>query len=648
MRRFWFLLLLVCATSALNAQTFNLQSGREPIASLDGLWRFHTGDNPAWASPAFDDSNWPLIRSDESWAKQGYPGYSGYAWYRFTVLVPDGSKAWSLLLGHARTGYQVFLDGRFLNGYGSMASPPGGIYLMNHVVPIPTSVSGPRILHISIRVWHNPEWVADGGFYTNSYIGGSHLIDQRAADGRQIRMNSFVNDYAYAVVGILVGLTVLVLFFIRSSEREYLWFALLLLTSAAGVALPMAYFSSLLTSSSTKLLAHLLQSGALFSALMFFSIVLRADRSKAWWVSALLLAVNPFTSTTGYFDFTTAGVGIGAALNLLCCLPASLWILIVLIQRAIRKDKDALLLLVPTLLWQGFQLIDAILNLSWRFGMRLGNFYWSPVSLSPYRLMPAPAIDTLFVLALLIFLIRRFSLARREEERLSGEFEAARGIQSLLIPEASPVTPGFSVETVYLPASEVGGDFFQVLPADDGSLLVVVGDVSGKGLKAAMTVSAIVGALRGCTLRKPSEVLAYLNRVLHGQITGFATCTAASIHPDGTLTLANAGNLAPYRNGEELPIDSGLPLGIIAESDYSETTYHLEPGDRLTFVSDGVVEATNAQRELFGFDRTQAISSQSANAIAQAAKQFGQQDDISVLSITRALAVKPAAVPALA
>jgi serine phosphatase RsbU (regulator of sigma subunit) len=200
---------------------------------------------------------------------------------------------------------------------------------------------------------------------------------------------------------------------------------------------------------------------------------------------------------------------------------------------------------------------------------------------------------------------------------------------------------------VYLPAQQVGGDFFQVLPGDDGSLLdgsllIVVGDVSGKGLKAAMTVSTIVGALRGCTVRKPAAVLSYLNRVLYGQISGFATCTAALISGDGAVTLANAGNLAPYCNGKELDVLSGLPLGIDAEGSYVETSYQIEPGDRLTFVSDGVVEAANEKRELFGFARTLAISQQPAHAIAEAAKEFGQQDDISVLSVTRSPALKMA------
>ncbi|MGA8041796.1 MAG: PP2C family protein-serine/threonine phosphatase, partial [Terracidiphilus sp.] len=172
-------------------------------------------------------------------------------------------------------------------------------------------------------------------------------------------------------------------------------------------------------------------------------------------------------------------------------------------------------------------------------------------------------------------------------------------------------------------------------PGNDGSLLIVVGDVSGKGLKAAMTVSAIVGALRGCALRAPAEVLAYLNRILHGQISGFATCAAVSIAADGAMTIANAGHLSPYRNSQEMTIHSGLPLGIVADGRYEEVHAALAPGERLTFVSDGVAEARNKTGELFGFDRTAAISLEPAIAIANAAQRFGQEDDITVLTVAR-------------
>ena len=122
---------------------------------------------------------------------------------------------------------------------------------------------------------------------------------------------------------------------------------------------------------------------------------------------------------------------------------------------------------------------------------------------------------------------------------------------------------------------------------------------------------------------------------------GFVTCLCARIGADGNLIFANAGHLAPYRNGEEIQLESGLPLGIAPDATYCEITIRLAPNEQLTFLSDGVVEARNAQGELFGFERTATISIQSADAIAQAAKQFGQDDDITVLTLTRLPAAKP-------
>jgi serine phosphatase RsbU (regulator of sigma subunit) len=201
------------------------------------------------------------------------------------------------------------------------------------------------------------------------------------------------------------------------------------------------------------------------------------------------------------------------------------------------------------------------------------------------------------------------------------------------------------LESAYLPVNGVGGDFFQVLPLKDDSLLIVVGDVSGKGLQAAMNSSTLVGALRNELAHDPATVLQHLNHVLIGAVpsTGavpeldcapcFATCLCARIYPSGEMTVANAGHLSPYRDGRELALQPGLPLGVIADSSYDQTTFQLDRGDRLVFISDGVVEATNAHGELFGFERTQQVSHESARYIAQTAQHFGQTDDITVLSL---------------
>jgi serine phosphatase RsbU (regulator of sigma subunit) len=169
--------------------------------------------------------------------------------------------------------------------------------------------------------------------------------------------------------------------------------------------------------------------------------------------------------------------------------------------------------------------------------------------------------------------------------------------------------------------------------------------VSGKGLQAAMNSSTLVGALRNELSHDPGTVLDHLNHVLLGAVSSpgavpeldaapcFATCLCARIYPDGTLTVANAGHLSPYRDGRELELPPGLPLGVIADSHYEQATFLLNRGDRLVFLSDGVVEATNAEGELFGFERTQQVSNEPARYIAQTAQRFGQTDDITVVSL---------------
>jgi serine phosphatase RsbU (regulator of sigma subunit) len=166
---------------------------------------------------------------------------------------------------------------------------------------------------------------------------------------------------------------------------------------------------------------------------------------------------------------------------------------------------------------------------------------------------------------------------------------------------------------------------------------VVIGDVSGKGMPAAMTVSLLVGMLRTLAYytQRPGEILAAMNRrMLTRSNGGFTTCLAVRVDANGLITAANAGHLAPYRNGEEIELENGFPLGIAAGVVYAETKLHLEPNDTLTFISDGVVEARNASGELLGFERTQALSMESAEKVAQAAEEFGQEDDITVLRLT--------------
>jgi serine phosphatase RsbU (regulator of sigma subunit) len=126
------------------------------------------------------------------------------------------------------------------------------------------------------------------------------------------------------------------------------------------------------------------------------------------------------------------------------------------------------------------------------------------------------------------------------------------------------------------------------------------------------------------------------------------TALAAHIARDGRLTIANAGHLSPYIDGREVDLPGALPLGIPTGGQYQATSFELRPGGRLTFYTDGIVEAQNQKGELFGFDRAKAISTEAAAAIVEAAVHFGQSDDITVLTIERLAADVTSAPPASA
>jgi serine phosphatase RsbU (regulator of sigma subunit) len=242
------------------------------------------------------------------------------------------------------------------------------------------------------------------------------------------------------------------------------------------------------------------------------------------------------------------------------------------------------------------------------------------------------------LLAVLAILPLRFARSRRDEERLAGEMESARTVQQVLVPAEVPEIPGFRIESIYKPAGQVGGDFFQIIPLASGSTVIVIGDVSGKGMPAAMTVALLVGTLRTLVhyTESPAEILSAMNqRMLARSRGGFTTCLVLRADTNGEMVVANAGHIAPFVNGEELAIENGLPLGLSGSTSYPEAKFAFNCGDQLTLMTDGVVEARRRDGELFGFERAAALSTARADHIAQVAQSFGQEDDITVLTLAR-------------
>jgi serine phosphatase RsbU (regulator of sigma subunit) len=315
---------------------------------------------------------------------------------------------------------------------------------------------------------------------------------------------------------------------------------------------------------------------------------------------------------------------------------------------ALAEMKEAGIKLVVPLVSQG-ELIG-LLNL----GPRLSQQEYSADDrklLSDLATQTAPAVRV-------AQLVRQQQQEAQERERIEQELRVARLIQQTLLPKTLPELPGYDVAAYYQPAREVGGDFYDFLDLEDGRMGFVVGDVTDKGVPAALVMATTRTMLRAAAQRldTPGEVLKRVNDVLVQEIPPnmFVTCLYAILDREsGQLVYANAGHDLPYRRragrseGAEELRATGMPLGLLPGMGYEEKEIVLEKGESVLFYSDGLVEAHDPRREMFGFPRLQGLvgthrsggSSLIGFLLAELARFTGedweQEDDITLVTLER-------------
>ncbi len=242
-----------------------------------------------------------------------------------------------------------------------------------------------------------------------------------------------------------------------------------------------------------------------------------------------------------------------------------------------------------------------------------------------------------------------------ERERIEQELHVARLIQQTLLPKELPQLPGWQVSSYYQPARAVGGDFYDFLYFEDGRLGLVIGDVTDKGVPAALVMATTRSILRSTAHASisPGKVLQQTNDLLHQDIPPnmFVTCLYAILDPaSGRLEYANAGHDLPYRrhNGEVSELRAiGMPLGLMPGMIYEEKEITLTPGESILFYSDGLVEAHNTRRQMFGFphlmklleedlDGTPVIDFLLAELATFTGNDWEQEDDVTLVTLQRA------------
>jgi hypothetical protein len=660
---------------------FNATGLGSPL-QLQSNWLVGITSDPSASSPSFDDSHW-AIRNAQTFINdvpdvedQGSspPPQSGsdssahpatradsqtYAWFRLHIkLAPNHGPVALLIelpvssntsfgLGSTGPSPDIYANGQHIQPEGPHGDAPQHYQLISRIynLNVPANATS---LTLAVRfLYLSTGYGAYTTFFSNRtfYLGNPGDLQRELNLWSNRSLFERLPRLIYCVLLALLAIFLFALYLTQRDRTEYLWLALHELAQAPLGFIELAGSSARLD---TLWYAALVLELILISAYLFFEfLVVFLSLPRPWYTrwlrytAPLLLAVGPTLLLVGHSTAVALLLAGVLLFSVVWVLGWFIFVFITLFAAAVRRNLEAGLWLIPLIL-SVIGIIEPIVTSV--ISDESGTIYRSPLTIDagPIPIHMSSLGDFAGILVILLIIYLRFMHVYRDQEHAASELAAARSVQELLIPREKAATPGFEVDAVYSPANEVGGDFFHLQSAGPDGMLVVIGDVAGKGLKAAMNVSLVMGALRSSDERSPARILESLNSVLAGT-ESFTTCQAVWLGSDGEMVIANAGHLSPYLNSQEINLPGALPLGVLPQVTYEEERFYLHPGDRILLLSDGVVEARQPSGELFGFDRVRYLSNQSAFYLADAAKAFGQEDDITVLTVRRQVPVVLAA-----
>jgi hypothetical protein len=651
------------------------------VYPLNGPWKFQKGDSPIdpaknapfWAEPEFDDSKWETVDLTPTpgivnqitgepgwkpgWTMLGHPGHVGWAWYRIQLRVTarPGERLALIPPRMIDDAYQVFADGKLFGSWGEFKNdgkapvaywPSEETYILPPGQNTDDHSSQVSTLTLAFRVWMGPEGLGgeSGGMHSAPKLGDADAMLDLHRLHRSRDNLAILASPLQAAVQLLLAIVAASLLLFDRTDRVYIWLAALLFFCVVSTVafLSCVYYSQLL--------------GA-YTFGVFWSIIYLPFHLGGWtmvwwhWFRFRRPSWVPWAALSLTVLYMLAEIPLNPSLlnsisspdrTILLAAPIArlmfLALLVFIIGKAIRERG-----------MEGWLVLPAVLLITpMHFQMELLKLHL-PAFWTFFGIIVGPDNISSFLLCAVValLLLRRLLLTVRREKQMALDIKQAQEVQQVILPERRTILPGMIVDCEFHPAREVGGDFFQVIPNPaDGSLLIVAGDVTGKGLQAGMLVALLVGAIRTLAPSDPDplSILAALNQRLYGRRQAHATCLALRIASNGEATLANAGHLPPYINGEPVEVEGTLPLGIVEHPEFSVANFFLAENDRLALVSDGVIEATNTQNQLFGFERLHELLKQGATAadIAAAAEKFGQQDDISVIAVSCVARPEPA------
>lgn len=582
---------------------------------LEYAWRFHPGDDPRWADPAFDDSEWELV--EPLLPPRGRPrgGWPGTGWFRRHLRVEPALRGKPLTIRIATPGSTtVFVDGVPVMNVAASGLRAGGKLkggAWREVIFPP----GEHVLAVrhTLSLAERQAWSQDLGFLLTIEPRDAEALRLAAEQLPNLRRVAFQS--VFTTVPALLALFHLALFLSYRKARENFYYALSMAAWASTV-----YFNHAVDIGETLAVRIIIAS---VLATIFFSLLtLYAVRTRALprtWIAFAALAaaligvifVHPDPQSFIWIWYLYFGLMVAEIVRM------------ELSSRTVKRE-GVKVLLVGFLVVLGIILLQVLIELE----------------LVP----PLATVLPLYMLAMLtfavtmsIFLARGFArtsldlerqeLQRRlleaENARQTAEIEAARSLQLSMLPAALPAVEGLETAAAMIPASEVGGDYYDFRVAPDGSLVVAFGDATGHGVAAGIMVTAVKALFS--TLgggESLSAVLAECSRVLREmRLKPLHMClTLARVTP-GSVTVCSAA-MPPVLihragSGEIEELGSGGPPVGSRLTGWSERSVPLAPGDTLLFASDGFAEQLDAADEPLGDERLAEVFRAAAGAPAR-------------------------------
>lgn len=591
---------------------------------LSGNWKIMRGNNPAWSRPDFDDSSWPEIKlpskhlmpSDTagiftSEINNTTDPKKGFVWYRKTIeidFLPGEDCA--LQIVEIMNADRIYVNGARIGSSGKFPPDFRSAWSKFRCYPIPNLLLKKGKNTIAIQVYFNAEaWI----------LGPMKLTDGQSGRKSQLIMDILLNHTMQGFTFLLFPISVFffLLFIRRKNELSYLFFSFCTLMLSILISLQYIeiLFPDLPVSSNN--IFKITQTGMLWFppllALFFRTYVFEKihwKRITAYCIPSLVLWLLMITASERHHILTWRNY-------FLLLIPFfSLDIFYVSFSQLLKKNRRGFLIFIGML---------PIILLSFHDVMAFGlHVIDSGVALFVYGI-------PILLLIIALHLVNRFVTSLNDSEKLNlslqeslvekerllsleQELTVARGLQLSSVPENLPSLSAFNTAVKFEPMEKIGGDFYNFAEIDDNRLGILLSDVSGHGIPAALIAAMVQVSFKVLQhlSKSPVDLLIEMNNILYKLIeNNFLTASYAYIDKTAyTLTFARAGHepLIIYRKHENrinAILPKGRAIGLSRELPIEKAEIPIREGDRIILYTDCITEAFNSKRKMFGMENFQ-------------------------------------------